>query len=333
MKRFFMFLTAAAAVASFSSAAQAAPILTFGDVAFKFNDVTYFDAPAALLQPGQPTVPGGTGSGITFGIANVTSVHKLLPGSTIENPIMSAIPIWTPTATDLLQVRYGGAKLSHASAGAPVFPWNAYFSTDPATANPSGDAYVEIYSRTSDGYGLDVVLGPDGAPGINPVTGAYGSFGSNIAGAGGSLWLDIKMATGILPAYDPAATVADVEITTINSLATGSATIYGDVVGGTVAGLFVPGVFPLANLWGTAVDPLSELFGGPHERADIKFKANLTAFINPTTGAWNNPFGWTQQSDDPVTGNVVPEPGTMLLMGSGLLGLAGYGFTRRRKKA
>jgi hypothetical protein len=340
-------------VLGLSSMAQAVPILQVGDIAFKFSDVTFFDQPAGL-PGGAPIPPGGIGSGITFGIANVSSIHTLLPGSTIDNPILSPVPIWTPTPTDLLQVRFGGMKLTHYEFGGATvippgvpagFPYNAYFGLDPVTAKDiTGDgvgdiAYLEIYSRSSDGYSADVALGPDGIAGINPVTGVYGSFGANIAGAGGTLWLDLKMEDGVLPFYDPFALLpvnipglpATLEATTVNALTTGAATIYSTIVGGTAAGQLASDVFPLNSaIWGTPADPLFPLGS---DRADIKLRANLLAIFDQTANppAWTNPFGWTANSEDPVTGTVVPEPSTILLLGAGLIGLAGFARKRIKK--
>ncbi len=287
MKEIRLLLIILSLLLGFSSLVQAAPVLQVGDIAFKLNDVTFFDVPPNLLQPGQPapSTPSWAGSGRTWGIANVTTIHRLLPGTTVENPILDPIPIWSATTTDLLQVRFGGLIMMHTSPGAPAYPWNAYFGKDSNSAylSPAGNAYIEVYSRTSDGYGVDVVAGPG--------NGTYNSFGKNIA-LGGTLWLDLKAQDGLLPHFDPLALPGDVEITTLNSLLTGASTVYATIVGGSTATSFGNRIFPIDNPTFTP-------------RADIKLRVNLTSFYNQTTNKWDNPFGWTNDSNDPVTGTIV----------------------------
>ena len=50
--------------------------------------------------------------------------------------------------------------------------------------------------------------------------------------------------------------------------------------------------------------------------ADFRLGCNILA---------DTTHGWSARSEDPMEGHTVPEPATMLLLGSGLLGLAGFG--------
>lgn len=67
----------------------------------------------------------------------------------------------------------------------------------------------------------------------------------------------------------------------------------------------------------------NEYFNLPNDLTAAFFSTNVfTANESPTDGAFQ------VVSNDPLRGQVVPEPGTLLLMGVGFLGLAAYG--RRR---
>jgi hypothetical protein len=277
----------------------------------KLSDVTFFADPSPA--PGQTPQPGSDKSGRTWGVANITGIFKLI-GGTIESPIPAAIPYWSPTATDLLQVRFGGAIADKNCNGggcvAPTtflgFPYSTYFVADAAPYSKGGNAYLEIYKETSDQFAADFTAGPG--------TGIYGSFGTNIA-TNGSLWLDLAEQAGILCRLDPNADCTDVESTLVNGLTTGASTIYSSIVGGSCATCFAQDLFPLSD----ALSP----------RADLKMRTNLTALYDSGTNTWTDPNGWTAVSEDPVTGSAVPEPGTLALLGATLVGIAG--MSRRRK--
>lgn len=49
--------------------------------------------------------------------------------------------------------------------------------------------------------------------------------------------------------------------------------------------------------------------------------------VHPDSGM--DDWGWDTNSEDPAFGHAIPEPATMLLLGSGLIGLAGFGRKKR----
>jgi hypothetical protein len=122
---------------------------------------------------------------------------------------------------------------------------------------------------------------------------------------------------GTLAYYDAAYQVGELELITLSDSVTGSAEAYLDIIGGTAMNSFQTGVFPFT------------LPGAPN-RADLKVISDLTADFDTGHARWNG--AWTNTSQDPITGGVVPEPATMLLLGSGLLGLAGFGRRKFKKK-
>lgn len=117
---------------------------------------------------------------------------------------------------------------------------------------------------------------------------------------GGTLLLKGDFVSGIQPG-SPATIVQDV--TSTQAPANGKGIGYGDVTGGTFYNAFN-----------------SNSMNGH----DLLF--DFTVQFPPLGSLWD------QRINDPVTGNVVPEPGTMVLLGFGMLGMAIYGKRRMSNK-
>ena len=114
---------------------------------------------------------------------------------------------------------------------------------------------------------------------------------TNIAGA--SSFLQGDFAPGIISG-DGTTTIYQ-DVTAATSPASGQGSGYGAIDGGNYAGLFN-----------------SDIYGNGN---DLLFNF----FVAPPTGA---PDGWDQKITDPVKGQAVPEPASMLLFTVGLAGAA-----------
>ena len=294
---------------------SSAIIINSGPFGAKYLDVSYADFDYGWVS-GQNPAPGqtvGEETGNVWGIVSMTGVHTLLDNNP-ENNNLSGVAYYTPGSDGKYYFGvYGG--LTYMGGGAP-----GEVRLGPAT---SITPFMKIYETTNPNlYDLSAIAGPN-----VPSAGAFDSFGKNIIwGADGApgggddstLWLDTIFSSITLAAYDGAYVFDERELLTFSSSVTGSAEAYLDILGGTGAALFETGVFDLAN----------NLVGS--DRADLKVISDLTGLYNGSTGLWTNPFGWTTSSQDPITGVGVPEPSTLLLLGSGLLG-AGI-FSRKRIK-
>ena len=92
---------------------------------------------------------------------------------------------------------------------------------------------------------------------------------------------------------------------------------YVDVIGGSAAWRIQKDYYTVGN-----------------STADLTFAAGL--FLPGNTGTYENGpqdiGNWQNASEDPINGYIIPEPQSLVLLGTGLMGLIGYCFRRRMRK-
>jgi hypothetical protein len=245
-------------------------------------------------------------SGNVWGIISVTQVFDLLDGDP-ENQNLAGAPYYNAGDDGKYYFGvYGGLTYIDDSGSLPGNMWLG------ATADGSYLKIYEVDAADVSAYDDAWAAGPNVSGG-----GAFGTFGLDIINApSADLFFDCVFSEGTLAYYDPNFLPGDLEFLTLSDSVTGSAQAYLDVIGGSGENLILKNSFPYY------------LPFAPN-RADLKIISDLNANWNPIS-EWTS--DWTASSEDPVTGIGVPEPATMLLLGTGLFGLAGYARRKSQRR-
>jgi hypothetical protein len=318
MKKIMFVASMLIALLAFAGVSQAI-IINSGPFGAKYTDFTYTDFNFPLVTGGAITTPAPgqtTPTGNVWGITSLSSIHTLLDGNP-ENNSLSGVAYYNSGSDGKFYFGvYGG--LTYMSGTAPgeirlgaatgITPYlKIYETTNPLVYDQAAVGGPSVSGAGAFGtFGEEIIFGADG------VAGGVGANADSI------LWLDTTLSANTLAAYDAGFVPGELELVNNGTSVTGSAESYLDILGGTGASLFQTGVFDIGGLL-TGTD-----------RADLKIISDLT--LQFSNGAFTSPFGWTTNSQDPITGvgTSVPEPSTILLLGAGLFGIGIFG--RKRMK-